>query len=418
LGVSLLATQYTDESDSFDNQYDKDAEYAESLTPPPADAVAVSTFEELEAALDKGGNIKLTANISLLETLNVSESAAIYGQGHTITRADGYTGTVFSVKADSNLTMENITLDGSGATATGNLIATEGNGSIVLNAGTVIQNNNGAHAVSLATRGGGSLTLNGAQILNNSSDSGAIWAGGDVIVNEGSKISNNSSTGLAGAIRMVAGSAFTMNGGEISNNTAATDGGAIWGYNASGYYFNGGSIENNSAQGAGGAIYPGQGSQFYISDDFVMTNNTATDSGAIRFTSGCQLHMSGGEISGNISSDSGTNYSYNATTNITGGVFADNMTIGGWVGSTTIGNSFTGILKLEMTHKNVQLTDNFDGIKFEIINVETTYADYKFIPAEGYTYTEGDETKLICMNEGYEVCWDATSSTFKLQATN
>ena len=52
-GLNVLATQYTYESDSINNQYDKDAEYS------------VSTSKALAAALEKGGDITLTDDITM-----------------------------------------------------------------------------------------------------------------------------------------------------------------------------------------------------------------------------------------------------------------------------------------------------------------------------------------------------------------
>ena len=37
-------------------------------------------------------------------------------------------------------------------------------------------------------------------------------------------------------------------------------------------------------------------------------------------------------------------------------------------------------------------------------------------PADGYVYTEGDELKLVCLNDGYETYWDAEAKVFRLKA--
>lgn len=46
------------------------------------------------------------------------------------------------------------------------------------------------------------------------------------------------------------------------------------------------------------------------------------------------------------------------------------------------------------------------------------FANFNFKPAEGYTYTAGDEVKLVCLNDGYTVYWDAATGTFRLQSAN
>lgn len=233
--------------------------------------IVTNKAELLIALNDKEKTIYLGDSFTLDATVEIPESVTIYGKGHTVSRAAGFTGTLFSVPAAKTLTLEDVVLDGgalwtgtvdptlqrgetnTGVTATGNLIATAGNGRIVLNPGAVLQNNVGAHAVSLATRGGGSLTINGGEIINNSSDSGAIWGGGLIVLNSG-KINGNSSSGLAGAIRMVSSCNMEVHGGEINHNKAASDGGVIWGYGSSTYTFTGGEMAYNEAGGTGGAI--------------------------------------------------------------------------------------------------------------------------------------------------------------------
>ncbi|MBQ7795044.1 MAG: hypothetical protein IJ374_00580, partial [Lachnospiraceae bacterium] len=87
LGVSLLATQYTDESDSFGIDYDKGAKYPNVYEPAPADAVEVTTFSELKDAVANGGNIAIVNDIAMEETLSVTKPTVIYGQGNVLTFA-------------------------------------------------------------------------------------------------------------------------------------------------------------------------------------------------------------------------------------------------------------------------------------------------------------------------------------------
>ncbi len=429
--VQLVATQLTAEEDSFDNQYDKDA----SL-----DFVSVSNANELKIALaNKVENIVLTENIETAETFNVDYATNINGAGHTISRAGGYTGTVFTVKANASLTVEDTIVDGgavwantlsdenvtnAGVTATGDLILAESNAKIVLNEGAVLQNNDGAFAVNLGTRIGATLTMNGGWIINNRSDAGAIWGGGHITINEGSKINNNRSTGVAGAIRMVGKCNLTMNGGEICNNIAATDGGAIWGYGVNGntsvYNLNSGKINNNTAGGVGGGIYTGTYSTINLSGDFEICNNTAADSGALRLTNYTILNMTGGKISGNVSTSNANHngfYGWCPRLTISGGELADNIYLAGGHTPTVGGDGITGIVNFNIgtNHNTINLASEFGTIKFVVVE-DTNFSAFNFKPGSGYTYTEGDEAKLVCMNEGYSTYWDATTNTFRLQA--
>ena len=220
------------------------AEYAGVIYPTLAEAVTV-------ANKNSGGVVTLLGSCVVTEPVNIASNVTVKGAGHSVLRVDpsdadaeAYTGAMFVVADTNTLTLENITLDGAGATtqggAAGALVTTTNGGHVVLNAGTVLQNNYGTSAVYLdhSTNKNATLTLNGAQIINNTSGAGgAIWGGGHITVNEGSKINNNTSVGAGGAIRMVSACNLTVNGGEISNNTAAGDGGAIYGYGSSTYNF-------------------------------------------------------------------------------------------------------------------------------------------------------------------------------------
>ena len=425
--IQIIATQLTYESDSFDDQYDKDANL---------DYAPVSNVNELKIALaNKEENIVLTKNIEVTEVMIVDYNATINGAGHTISRANSYTDTMFKVATNAALTVEDAVIDGgavwsnalasasnitnSGIVATGNLIVAESNASIILNEGAVLQNNDGAHAVNLGTRIGATLTMNGGWIINNRSGSGAVWGGGHITMNEGSKINNNISTGSAGAIRMVSNCNLTMNGGEISNNTAAGSGGAIWGYGASVYNLNGGEMSNNTAA-AGGAIYTGDGSTINISGDFEMCNNTATDAGAMRLSNRTAFKMSGGKISGNVSTNSpewNGFYGWNPGVNISGGELNDDICIQGGLTPTVGGSGINGVIHFDLStnHNTANLAAEFGTIKFTVAD-DGNFSAFNFKPATGYVYTEGDEAKLVCLNDGYETYWDAATETFRLQA--
>ena len=69
VAITVLATQYTEEYDSYDNQYDKNAEYA----------IPVATADELAAALANGQDVILTAPVKMPEVIEIKNSVTIYG---------------------------------------------------------------------------------------------------------------------------------------------------------------------------------------------------------------------------------------------------------------------------------------------------------------------------------------------------
>lgn len=80
--IQILATQYTSESDSFNNQYDADAEYP--VIPTPVKVSSANTFAEISALLAEGKDIYVTESIDLTDKANgntyltVNEDVAIY----------------------------------------------------------------------------------------------------------------------------------------------------------------------------------------------------------------------------------------------------------------------------------------------------------------------------------------------------
>lgn len=85
LGVNLLATQYTYEKDSFDDQYDAGAGYPGVITYD----YEVSDLNGLKDAITKGGNIQLTGDVALTGTLMPTENVLIDLNGNTITASSG-----------------------------------------------------------------------------------------------------------------------------------------------------------------------------------------------------------------------------------------------------------------------------------------------------------------------------------------
>lgn len=71
IAITVYATQDTVEYDSYDNQYDANAEYA---TP-------VATATELAAAIANGEDVVLTNDVALPEALEVTSDVTIYGNG-------------------------------------------------------------------------------------------------------------------------------------------------------------------------------------------------------------------------------------------------------------------------------------------------------------------------------------------------
>ena len=108
----------------------------------------------------------------------------------------------------------------------------------------------------------------------------------------------------------------------------------------------------------------------------------------------------------------------NNTAAITGGKITDSFSYSGGLGLTWGEAEVDGVItyNLSTNHNTAYLAEEFGKLKFSVNESATNFAQFNFKPATGYTYTAGDEAKLICMNDGYSTYWDAATGTFRLQA--
>ena len=111
LGVSLVATQYVAEADSFGSDYDKDAAY------PVVKHYdhTVATLEELKAAFAEGGSILLTADITIDKMTTIEPGKDVYldmnGKTFTVDQNTA-SNTLIYVKDGGKLTIDgNGTID-------------------------------------------------------------------------------------------------------------------------------------------------------------------------------------------------------------------------------------------------------------------------------------------------------------------
>jgi hypothetical protein len=156
------------------------------------------------------------------------------------------------------------------------------------------------------------IVLKGRTTTNTPNNSAPLVtvSGGNLILNNGSKITGNRISSSGGGVYVYSGT-FTMNGGEISGNTSSSSGGGGV-YLGSGIFtMNGGEISGNTAtinynsSGGGGGVYVGSGT--FIMTGGKISGNTSSpfgDGGGVYLGSGT-FTMTGGEISGNTATSGG-----------------------------------------------------------------------------------------------------------------
>ena len=210
IGVTVYATQDTVESDSKDNQYDKDAEYA---TP-------VSDEAELKDAIQEGKNVVLEKNMTTTAPLAVSsgKEVSIDLNGKTVTANGGFA----TVTNNSKLTL-------TGGTVTSNsksIVNASNAGEVVVDGGTYTATGG---QIAFYAENGGKITVNNGTFTANEFVC-SPQKGGELIINGGTftaldnaVVSTNGSNGYGN-------NTITINGGTFNGNITTA------GYIACGVY--------------------------------------------------------------------------------------------------------------------------------------------------------------------------------------
>jgi len=191
----------------------------------------------------------------------------------TLTRGGSIVGDFINV--EGTLTLADIILDGDNIPSTGAIVSVV-DGSLVMNAGTTIENGNfsgffGGNGV--AVHPDGIFTMNGGNITgNNAVLGGGVYIGfnGTFIMNDGTISGNDAEYG--GGVIITGDSSFTMNDGNITGNTA-DDGGGVFVVSTGIFTMAGGSINNNTATVSGGGVLVEVDAIFTLGGPSVITGN-------------------------------------------------------------------------------------------------------------------------------------------------
>lgn len=204
-GINLIATQFTKESDSFDEKYDENAVYADAY---------VANAADLAAAIAEGGTVALMEDIVLNDApITVKEDTVIDLNGYTLSgiSTSSTSSNLIKVPAKKTMTLKNGTVTFGATTPDTNW------GGVGQPAFPGYANN----TINVS----GKLVLDGATVENVTAPGGASYAidcypGADLVINDG-VVDGNGKT----AIRMFANSAtvptsVTINGGTIVGSRA------------------------------------------------------------------------------------------------------------------------------------------------------------------------------------------------------
>ena len=332
-------------------------------------AIAYATLEGAIAEAQSGDTVTLLADVTLSEKLTISNNVTISGE-YTITRADNYTGTLFTVNAGATLTLDGglvvdgnnewtlneelynkaLNLEVSGTTWADLITSEEGKpnatapmfkvtGSVVAK-NVTIQNNysskssNGGDYGVFQVDANATLTMTGAtikHIVTGGANSVAHLSTNSVWTINDDSLITDTFAGKNGGICRNDGGFLVMNGGEVSNNKALdTNGTFVMLYKGT-MEMNGGKICSNSgiSGSANGRCAPIYG---HSTSTFVMTggeicHNTGVSYGGVDVPSSIKAEISGGYIGENISALGNANADINGNSNtvISGGTFTQDV---------------------------------------------------------------------------------------------
>lgn len=170
-----------------------------------------------------------------------------------------YAGGVLVSGNGAEFTMESGTLSGNKANYGGG-VHISSSGTVTINGGTIGSGNTafGGGGLSMS---GGKFTIDAGVISNNTAKygGGAYITGGELIMNNGTKLSGNKANdGGDGGGVYLGGGKFTMNNtAALANNAAEGNGGGVF-LNKGEFTMSGGSISSNTANKSGSCVYVGK----------------------------------------------------------------------------------------------------------------------------------------------------------------
>ena len=204
IGITVYATQDTVENDSFDNQYDKDAEYP---------IVAMDTLQELINNATEPVSAKLEGNIAGSLTVPQGKDVTLDLNGFTLTGGD------------SHAILNHGTLCIKDSSGNGKIVASKANTSALRNAAVcVIDGGTFTRAAGVDNKwhtveNFGTMTFNGGKVIAEDGQSFAIVNGWNYIDPGEQKatmtINNIEMKAGPNGLKNCAGGTLTMNGGTL-----------------------------------------------------------------------------------------------------------------------------------------------------------------------------------------------------------
>ncbi len=230
-------------------------------------------LQELINKAENGDRIFISDTITVDKTVEVNKNITLTGSG-TLIHEDGFKGAMVYVGSNSELIMEDITIDGNG-TKSDNSAVYIYKGKFQMKSGTIKNNQNGG-----VYNKCGTFEMTGGTILgNNALHGGGVYNYRGTFEMTNGLISGNRSS-FGGGVYNMSYSNFKMTGGTISGNESINGGGVC---NCGTFKMDGGIISKNYASEYGGGVFNwNYGDDYIYIARFEMNAGTITGNKAYR----------------------------------------------------------------------------------------------------------------------------------------
>lgn len=315
-------------------------------------------YTTLQGAVDAAKEndvVELADHIEVAEAIRIAADKKVTicngeDNAFTITRASGYTGLLFEVSGA--MTLENVTVDGGAQnkiTAVKPLAQVAGGGSLTLNAGAVLQNNNNTYGSGVDFGGAVFVAANGMLAMqdgtiqgNTAKVGGGIHSHGTVTMLGGKIADNDAFSGPGGGVCNQDG-AFTADNATICDNTSVYGGGGVYSNTTTNMT---GCIISGNASSLGGGVYVQRPANTSV-DSVVATldgcniaENTATGKYGGGIWCNGTLKLNDTDVTGNTSTKQGGGVYGAGDFEINGGTISKNKSnAGGGIFIYTSGNN-------------------------------------------------------------------------------
>ena len=197
-----------------------------------------------------GYSLAVDGGLTAAAVLAIGPGASVAVSRLTISR-----GSANGIVNGGSLSLDGVTVSGSGSGAGNGGGISNGTGSAVTLTSSTVSGNVGSFGGGIYNANGGAVTLSGSTVSGNTGGSGAgVFNLGGTLALTNSRVTGNTALGSGGGIFNWSNGVTTLTSSTVSDNSAASDAGGIWTEGGS-VTLSGTSVIRNSSGARGGGIF-------------------------------------------------------------------------------------------------------------------------------------------------------------------